>query len=312
MQTGCRRVKESLLTKIRTTTDRVTRYGFKKTLKPGDLVAKDANIWPFADREKYLEVRTKPDGEAQGDGQPLVDLATDKWAQGAELDHLLQIKAIMVFNDSRDWGLDTQVILDLLLSYRGFYGTRPIMNKDTSYLNQGFLQHRQPKLYFTNADLWWASAYHWPRLGQGAFIKALEGVWDAATSGPSGKAEMYCQKYGKPFAPTYIFAEKVLNQLHREKHGTKSSERLETIYVVGDNPKSDIVGARWYGSKAEAYWKPILVRTGVYDGIMRDGKPYMITKDVFYAVQRALLDAQEYQRDDFRRTETNDAREDAR
>ena len=39
------------------------------------------------------------------------------------------------------------------------------------------------ELYFSNPDLLWASEYHLPRLGQGGFREALEGVWEAVTGG---------------------------------------------------------------------------------------------------------------------------------
>lgn len=35
----------------------------------------------------------------------------------------LKIDAMFVYNDPRDWGLDAQVIMDVLLSSQGVYGT---------------------------------------------------------------------------------------------------------------------------------------------------------------------------------------------
>ena len=47
-------------------------------------------------------------------------------------------------------------------------------------------------------------------------------------------------KFGKPFAVTYNYAEKMLTALNNDR----SPHR---IYMIGDNPKSDIRGANTAG-----------------------------------------------------------------
>src|SRR5947207_2601458 len=84
-------------------------------------------------------------------------------------------KGILVYNDPRDWGLDATVILDLLLSEKGIMGTVSLKNNNHNLPNRGYLQDGQPKLYYSNPDLWWASSYPLPRLGQGGFREAFEG-----------------------------------------------------------------------------------------------------------------------------------------
>ena len=299
MSTGRRRVKTACEKQLAIdVADDTLRYGFKKAWKPGDLVAKDPSIWPFADKEKYLTIRTdldKPELKERelSSMKRLPSIPGDEDAsslQKAEFHKLLQFSAIMVFNDSRDWGLDTQVMLDLLLSYNGYYGTR-VLGNGYGMRNHGFQQHSQPLLYFTNPDVWWAGAYHLPRLGQGAFMAAFKGAWQAATGRPDGEVKLYKRIIGKPFEYTYRYAEKLLNELHRERQEALVQQQLKSIYVVGDNPRSDITGARWYGYKKSTIWHPMLVRTGVYDGVMPDARPSVITDDVWQAVRLALQHA---------------------
>lgn len=72
----------------------------------------------------------------------------------------LKIDAVFVFNDPRDWALDSQIILDLLLSKDGYLGTYSEKNGDSSLPNNGWQQDGQPKLYFSNPDLFWATSHH--------------------------------------------------------------------------------------------------------------------------------------------------------
>lgn len=148
----------------------------------------------------------------------------------------LQIDAIFVFNDSRDWALDLQIILDLLLSQAGVLGTTSPLNSDRSLPNRGFQQDGQPPLYFSNPDLLWAAQYHLPRLGQGGFREALEGVWDALTGGEARGVRLQKQMFGKPYQATFEFAEKRLRE-HREElfelTGEDAKNGLKCVYMVG-------------------------------------------------------------------------------
>ena len=120
----------------------------------------------------------------------------------------LKVDAVFVFNDPRDWALDTQVILDLLLSSQGVFGTISEKNGHEDLPNRGYLQDGQPHLYFSNPDLFWAAAYHLPRLGQGGFREAFEGTWAATTGGPANGVELIKTVIGKPCQGTYEFAER--------------------------------------------------------------------------------------------------------
>ncbi len=95
----------------------------------------------------------------------------------------LQIHAILVWSSPRDWGLDLQLIVDLLLSEKGQLCKRSGKNGDENLPNRGYLQDGQPSIHFCNPDLTWATAYDHPRAAQGMFKAALEGAWAAQTNG---------------------------------------------------------------------------------------------------------------------------------
>lgn len=238
-----------------------------------------------------------------------------------------KIDAIFVFNDSRDWALDIQIILDLLLSQGGNLGTTSPLNDDPSLPNRGFQQDGQPPLYFSNPDLLWAAKYHLPRLGQGGFREALEGVWNALTGGKSRGVTLQKIMFGKPHQATFEFAERLLVE-HRNKD-EDAKNRLKCVYMVGgtswdfpyfcdsvinpniylysisfctlsvsnqlsllskssDNPESDILGANTYNSPYGTNWHSILVRSGVHTGDTPSHEPAVIVNDVWDAVQWGL------------------------
>lgn len=151
----------------------------------------------------------------------------------------LKVDSILVFNDSRDWALDIQIILDLLLSHAGILGTTSRLNNDPLLPNRGFQQDGQPPLYFSNPDLLWAANYHLPRLGQGGFRKALEGAWNGLTGGEKAGAKLQMYNFGKPHQATFEFAERRLMK-HREelfelREDRSDGERikLNRVYMVG-------------------------------------------------------------------------------
>lgn len=127
---------------------------------------------------------------------------------------------------------------------------------------------------------------------------------------------------GKPSALTYEFAEKMLRRyrqdlLRQTAGGREEGERekeLRKVYMVGDNPESDIMGANNYNEHrkfasqpdkkdTETEWISILVKTGVfspehvgkgrrYDFDKRpELKPRVVVQDVQEAVEWGLRDA---------------------
>ncbi|RFU34442.1 hypothetical protein B7463_g1883, partial [Scytalidium lignicola] len=248
-------------------------YGFKNVVIPGDILMAYPQIWPFNQIfSDYYHKTVRPLPKPVNLQDPANSLKFD---------------AIMVFNDPRDWALDSQVILDLLLSKEGILGTYSEKNGNPNLPNNGWQQDNQPKLYFSNPDVYWATSYHLPRLGQGGFQAAIQGIWDATTD----HAELARTVIGKPYSHTYEYAEQVLNK-HRAQllgvSGRKVSP-LKRVFMVGDNPESDIRGANEFNSPLDTDWTSVLVKTGVYRaGSVPAYQPKVIVDDVFTAVKWAL------------------------
>lgn len=250
-----------------------SRYGFKSVVTPADIFMAHPSIWPFSQgfSEYYKHV-----------AQPVTNAVNGK-SPGS-----LKIDAILVFNDPRDWALDIQVIVDLLLSHKGIMGTYSDKNNRGDLPNRGFQKDGQPKLYFSNPDLLWAAAYHLPRLGQGGFAAALQGVWDALTGGAAAGVKLQSTIIGKPHQSTYEFAEKRLLEQRDMAYEEAKLVPLRHVYMIGDNPESDIRGANSFNSATGTEWTSVLVKTGVYGGEKPAWTPKVIVDGVQDAVKWAL------------------------
>ncbi|KAI0428257.1 HAD-like domain-containing protein [Xylaria sp. FL1042] len=257
-------------------------YGFRSVITPADIAVAHPTIFPF---DAHLKSHYAATARPLPSPNPKID-------------------AIFVFNDPRDWAVDIQVIVDLLLSQRGVLGTYSPKNGRAEHENFGWQTDGQPHLYFSNHDLFWSATYHLPRFGQGAFQAALAGIWRQVTG---GKAELRRTTIGKPYPRTYEFAETVLarwrGEMLRKRKKSESNSNgesardpedalpLDRVYMVGDNPESDIRGANEYKSPHGTEWASVLVRTGVWSK-ERDGEPKYtpsaIVDDVKGAVKWAL------------------------
>jgi HAD superfamily hydrolase (TIGR01456 family) len=225
---------------------------FKTVVTPGDILVAYPDVWPFSQQLlSYYGTFTRPLPAPINPSSPSSSLRID---------------AVFVYNDPRDWGLDAQIIKDVLLSSHGILGTLSSKNGDKTLPNNGYQQDGQPTVYFSNPDLLWAAKYNLPRLGQGGFREALEGIWAAITGGPSKGVQLQKVVMGKPYKPTYEFAEKRLIAHRREltKNENTRLGPLKRVYMVGDNPASDIAGGNNYESPYGTDWASILVKTGVY------------------------------------------------
>lgn len=251
------------------------RYGYRTVITPGDILTAYPETWPFSQQFlPYYTPFSRPLPHPISAGNPSSSLKID---------------AVFVYNDPRDWGLDIQILTDVLLSHRGILGTLSPMNNSPDLPNRGYQQGGQPALFFSNPDLIWAAKYHLPRLGQGGFREALEGVWAALTGGPRMGVQLQKTVIGKPFRMTYEFAEKRLVAHRRDLLGGREDGGLRTVYMVGDNPESDIRGANTYGSPAGTDWVSVLVRTGVHqEGQDPAWRPRMEVGDVYDAVRWAV------------------------
>ncbi|KUI65678.1 hypothetical protein VM1G_01107 [Cytospora mali] len=125
---------------------------------------------------------------------------------------------------------------------------------------------------FTSPRDWWATPHAIPRLAQGGFRAALEGVWAATTK---GKAKLEFWTCGKPTTTTYEYAEKILEK-HYRKNNPDPKNAIKTVYMIGDNPESDICGALLADETSHLTWRSCLVETGVHKSGM--GPAYPPTK----------------------------------
>lgn len=198
-------------------------YGFSEVTIPFDILATDPAIWPYHALDQAERAITKPLGKNP-------------------------IDAIYVFHDPRDWGLDSQIIIDVLLAQQGVIGTR-----------QKTFEQTVP-LYFSNPDLLWANAYAHSRFGQGAFQILIERLYSAVTG-----RKLISTTIGKPSRTTYAYASRVLAGYQRQFHDVGANVDEGTVYMVGDNKLSDIQGANDFG------WTSVLVKTGVFQGTREEG-----------------------------------------
>ncbi|CAG9466480.1 unnamed protein product [Pedinophyceae sp. YPF-701] len=155
------------------------------------------------------------------------------------------VAAIVVLEMPEDWHAELQVMVDLLTS--------------TGTPGSPAPPGEQPvELLFTNFDFTFPSATAPPRLGPGAFYDALAALFRAVRPGQ----ELACTRHGKPHPQPYVYAMKLMEaQLHADLHEDPALH-MRRVYAVGDNPASDVRGARAAG----AAFVPILVRTGAWHG----------------------------------------------
>lgn len=252
-------------------------YGFNKVITSADIFVEDSSLHPFPElTQDALRAKGRVWNEIESIDVPIKQTP---------------IAAIMVWSSPRDWCLDLQLVLDLLLSEGGLVNTKSPKNGNSAFENNGYLQDNQPPLYFCNPDFEWATQASQPRLAQGAFKAALEGMWNEKTGGAELKA-IVC---GKPTEVTYNYGEQALERWsNRERDDETDTEKqfeIGTVYMIGDNPASDIQGANGFVSKRGYTWKSILVETGVYQkGTQPEHEPMHIAANVQDAVSWALVD----------------------
>lgn len=169
---------------------------------------------------------------------------TDEERKDARLMDFSQVQfdAILCFAESYDAMSDLQIINDLLMSDNG------------RLLTRGKKGQEHIPIYFSQGDLLCPTEHKGPpRLHLGAFRLAVEAQYKA-TSGQDLERVLY----GKPERATYIYADEVMRAWMEQIHQRKVLPK--NIYMVGDNPASDIIGGNLYG------WNTCLVRTGVFQG----------------------------------------------
>ncbi|KAI9891382.1 MAG: Coatomer subunit gamma-2 [Vezdaea aestivalis] len=260
-------------------------YGFNRLITPADILSVFPTVYPW-------NTTVMPTYQESADHLPTPIPLTPSPSSSPTVrsppsaSSPLQIHLILTLTDPTDWAPEIQLVTDLLLSHAGILGTNSPINGDTSFANSGYQMDGQPPLYFSNPDLLWAAMYHLPRLGQGGFRAALEGVWRAITG-----VELQCTVLGKPGKVAYGYANEALEVIRRQEAdrlGITDVEPLNNVYMVGDNPESDIRGANEFQGGGETSWKSVLVRSGVYRGGPPKYEPNATMAGVGDAVNWAL------------------------
>jgi HAD superfamily hydrolase (TIGR01456 family) len=138
-----------------------------------------------------------------------------------------KVEVILLLGEPKYWESPLQIIVDLLVT-QGELDREPEAQPT-----------RHLPIIACNMDLRFMERAHMPRLGHGAFLVVLEALYKKVTGSPLQSAALL----GKPSEITYRFAEHVLAR-QAIKLGFK--EPLKTMYLIGDNPMSDIVGSNLY------------------------------------------------------------------
>ncbi|EIN12080.1 HAD hydrolase, partial [Punctularia strigosozonata HHB-11173 SS5] len=198
-------------------------YGYKHVYTPLDIKAALPDIWPF------------------------YSLSPEERASVKHFDPSTRFGAAFVFHDPRNWGMDTQILLDIVLGSGSITG--PITRLRAS-------EPERFPVYFCNPDLLWRSSFPRSRLGQGAFIHTLQNIYHQyGITEPHYEATIF----GKPTSATFKFAARVMDNRVQSLVGLqvqKDEQPTLSVVYVG---LADICGAN------AASIRSILVHTGVYD-----------------------------------------------
>ncbi|KAF8051699.1 hypothetical protein N665_1682s0004 [Sinapis alba] len=207
----------------------MSNYGFKNVISLDEYASYFVHIDPLAPYKKWMT------------GQDVNKKTNNRSRQSVVSE---RVQAAFIVSDPVDWSRDIQVLCDILR-------TGGLPGKEIG---------SQPHLYFANDDLDYQTKFPTERLGMGAFRIALQSIFNRIHDKP-----LEYTSFGKPNPFVFKNAEDVLKEIatsSTHSHSNQGSHHLETLYMVGDNPKIDIRGARQAGSP----WFSILTRTGVFKG----------------------------------------------
>lgn len=166
---------------------------------------------------------------------PLLGLEADKEKDKFENE---RIAAVFVMHEPHNWMEGLQTLCDVLLS-------------DGVVTNAGYrrAETQEVDLYIANGDFSYSASFNQPRITAGAFTLCLSSLYKQYCG-----HELKMTVYGKPGLEYHQYAESMLR--------SQANSTINTIYMIGDNPKSDIQGANASGD----HWYSILVRTGLFKG----------------------------------------------
>ncbi|KAI5072363.1 hypothetical protein GOP47_0012469, partial [Adiantum capillus-veneris] len=226
----------------------MTNYGYRSVVSMEDYVSQLKDIDPLA---KYKHWSSTTHLEKVSNCSPCTKA----------------VDAVFVVSDPVDWGRDIQVLCDVLRS-GGCPGRR---------------YGDQPPLYFAADDFEYQAAFSVERLGMGAFRIALESIFNRIS-----KIPLAYTSFGKPEVQVFRGAEIALLKMAQVMDPQVKLADFERVYMIGDNPSTDILGAK----QAGAPWFSILTRTGCFKGQDNDGRypADLVVENVLEAVQFILKD----------------------
>jgi len=169
----------------------------------------------------------------------------------------LDIQAVFVLNEPVDWHQSIQIICDVVGR------TDKRVHKS---LENNTLDHIP--VFSANNDFLYSGAFKLPRFANGAFNAMLKFLYLQQYN-----HELNISLYCKPETTTFKYAEKFLQN--------KTTHKISNIYMIGDNPKSDIRGAN------KAGFVSILTRTGVFQGEINDPEDpaTYVVQNIYEAIQ---------------------------
>eukprot|EP00918_Siedleckia_nematoides_P045418 GHVU01099448.1.p1 GENE.GHVU01099448.1~~GHVU01099448.1.p1 ORF type:complete len:449 (-),score=72.97 GHVU01099448.1:878-2224(-) len=138
-----------------------------------------------------------------------------------------RVEAVILLGEPKRWESSLQLLVDLLKT-----DGKP--DKAPAAIPECHLP-----VIACNMDLQFMDRACMPRYGHGAFLLCLEALYKKVT----GKELKYQSLVGKPSEITYRYAE---HCLAREARKLNIKEPLETMYLIGDSPDTDIVGSNLY------------------------------------------------------------------
>ncbi len=259
-------------------------YGFQHAVGVNHFLRREPSLWP------HTFVNT-PEGRTALRFAPMPSPS-----HPFHTSTVADVEAVMVFYDGIDWGAEMQVITDVLMrgrEYR-FQTNRPVFRADNDrfYGDIGAESTPdrdpfQPLLIFTNNDFVWKNEQELPRYAQGTFRMCLQAAYEKLSGRP-----LFFTQFGKPANAQYDYGESVLMKFAASLSSGSSSVStaqtaskrapfsptmngattnctsssnssatpplLEKIFMIGDNPTSDIRGANAKG------WESVLVETGLF------------------------------------------------
>ncbi|TMW55736.1 hypothetical protein Poli38472_010618 [Pythium oligandrum] len=173
--------------------------------------------------------------------------------------------AVFVLIDPIYWGRELQIVMDVLCAQEGRLGSNA--------------PHQNVPLYSACSDFQYVGEFHLPRYGAGAFRAVMEDLYFRTTG-----HHLTQTLFGKPEPTSFKYAESLIDGQHAN---------VDRIYMIGDNPLTDIKGANSIGGR----WKSILTLTGMHVG------PHNHEEHPAYQVVADVGEALQFMKEDFHKSQ---------